>query len=70
MSYLALLLINRHVPLRTSLKNEKLGMNISEHRASMELLELLTSMKAQEDQGRFEKPVPEEPFTEVGQIAQ
>lgn len=69
-SYFLFKLINRFIPLRISAENEKIGMNISEHRASTELLDLLTSMKAQENQGKFEQPVPEEPFTEVGQIAQ
>lgn len=62
-------LINRFIPLRISVENEQVGMNISEHRASTELLDLLTSMKHQENQGKFEKSVLEEPFTEVGQIA-
>lgn len=69
LSYLILRCINALTPLRTSLHNEQVGMNISEHRASTELIDLLTSMKTQENLGKFEQPVPEEPFTEVGQIA-
>lgn len=61
--------INRLTPLRVSNKNEMLGMNISEHRASTELIDLLSSMKTQEDKRDFAAKVPVEPFTEVGQIA-
>lgn len=68
-SYSLFRLINHLIPLRIALDKEKVGMNISEHRASTELIDLLSSMKVQEDRGKFEEPVPEEPFTEVGQIA-
>ena len=62
------LIVNKVIPLRTSLHNEQIGMNISEHRASTELLDLLTSMKTQENLGKFEQPVPEEPFTESDKL--
>lgn len=68
-SYFIFKLINKFSPLRVSNKNETLGMNISEHRASTELIDLLSSMKIQRSKGEFSEPVPEEPFTEVGQIA-
>lgn len=69
LSYLILTLINRFYPLRVSAEKEHQGMNISEHRASTELIDLLTNMHRQETQGHFSDPVPVEPFTEVGQIA-
>ncbi len=68
-SFVLFSLINHVLPLRISAEKELVGMNISEHRASTELIDLLSSMKDQEDKGQFEQPVPEEPFTEVGQIA-
>ncbi|GLS90476.1 hypothetical protein GCM10007916_15430 [Psychromonas marina] len=68
-SYLLLKIINIFAPLRVSDVNETLGMNISEHRASTELISLLDSMHIQQAQGDFSVSVPEEPFTEVGQIA-
>lgn len=68
-SYIALYLINRFLPLRVTPKQELEGMNISEHRATTELIDLLSSMKVQAKEGDFAKPVPVEPFTEVGQIA-
>ncbi|MDC8830958.1 ammonium transporter [Alteromonas gilva] len=68
-SWLALYLINRKFPLRVSAHEEYVGMNITEHNAKTELLDLLNSMDTQEKEANFSQPVPEEPFTEVGQIA-
>lgn len=68
-SYVLFRIINNFIPLRVSGKNETLGMNISEHRASTELIDLLDSMRVQQREGEFTVPVPVEPFTEVGQIA-
>ncbi|MEM0911484.1 MAG: ammonium transporter, partial [Pseudomonadota bacterium] len=68
-SFVVLYLINRFYPLRVSRYSEMVGMNISEHGVTTELIDLLDSMKKQESQGKFSKPVKEEPFTEVGQIA-
>ncbi|MDC0611406.1 ammonium transporter [Vibrio sp.] len=68
--YVCLRLVNRFIPLRVSLKDEKIGMNVSEHHSATELLDLLVSMQAQQKEGDFSQPVPEEPFTEVGIIAQ
>lgn len=68
-SYALFKIINNFVPLRVSAKNETLGMNISEHRASTELIDLLSSMRLQQNKGEFTVPVPVEPFTEVGHIA-
>ncbi|WP_432453928.1 ammonium transporter [Agarivorans sp. QJM3NY_29] len=69
LSFILLLLVNRFLPLRVSAKDELQGMNVSEHRASTELIDLLNSMERQQQQGMFSTPVPVEPFTEVGQIA-
>ncbi|RDV28990.1 ammonium transporter [Alteromonas aestuariivivens] len=68
-SFAAILLLNRYLPLRVSARNEHLGMNVSEHRATTELLDLLSSMQSQAKRGNFSLSVPVEPFTEVGQIA-
>lgn len=69
LAWCGLKLINRFVPLRVSKRQEMLGMNITEHHATTELIDLLSSMQEQEELGQFDQPVPEEPFTEVGQIA-
>lgn len=67
--FVGLMLINKVHPLRVSAEYELQGMNVSEHRASTELVDLLNSMHSQETRGNFSEPVPVEPFTEVGQIA-
>ncbi|WP_286239376.1 ammonium transporter [Neptuniibacter halophilus] len=69
LSYLLLRLVNHYLPLRVTPKDEIKGLNITEHRASTELIDLLSDMEQQQNQGRFSTPVKEEPFTEVGQIA-
>lgn len=69
LAWLGLKLINRFVPLRVSAEQEYLGMNVTEHNATTELLDLLNSMGLQEQQANFSERVQEEPFTEVGQIA-
>ena len=68
-SYILLLILNMFVPLRVSAKAEIQGLNITEHNASTELIDLLSDMEKQQDLGNFATPVKEEPFTEVGQIA-
>ncbi|RBW43620.1 diguanylate cyclase [Psychromonas sp. B3M02] len=69
LSYLLISLLKRFIPLRVSVESEFQGMNISEHQASTELIDLLSTMHQQKEAGAFNKPVPVEPFTEVGQIA-
>jgi len=69
LSFILLWLINRFIPLRVSREDELQGMNVSEHHASTELIDLLDSMASQQRRGQFSDPVPVEPFTEVGQIA-
>lgn len=62
-------LINRVMPFRTSAEDEVAGLNISEHGASTELIDLLTNMSRHREQGDFSQKVEIEPHTEVGQIA-
>ncbi len=68
-SFSLILLLKRFVRLRVSEHDEDIGLNVSEHRASTELIDLLSSMKIQQSSRDYSKSVPEEPFTEVGQIA-
>ncbi len=63
-------IINRYYPLRASEEAERSGLNIAEHRVSTEVFDLLSSMNQQQQFANFSSPVPVEPFTEVGQIAQ
>ncbi|MCB5161084.1 ammonium transporter [Marinomonas sp. E8] len=67
--YAAMWLLNRVMPLRASREQEEQGLNVAEHKATTELFDLLTSMQYQQNHADFSTPVPEEPFTEVGQIA-
>lgn len=61
--------INYFIPARVSALDEMRGLNVAEHGATTETVELLGSMALQRKQGDFSKPVPVEPHTEVGQIA-
>lgn len=62
-------IINRVCPLRVSAEDEKIGLNVAEHGASTEILDLLSDMELQRASGDFSKQVEVEPHTEVGQIA-
>lgn len=68
-SLMALWVLNRLYPLRVTAKEERLGLNVAEHGASTEILDLLTEMEQQRRRGDFSQPVTCEPHTEVGQIA-
>ncbi len=65
----ALATTNRVSPLRVSRRDEYRGLNIAEHGASTELVDLLSDMNRHQKAGDFTGTVREEPFTEVGQIA-
>tara|TARA_Y100000780_G_scaffold130261_1_gene117233 strand:+ start:3439 stop:6828 length:3390 start_codon:yes stop_codon:yes gene_type:complete len=69
LTWLLLRVINRFWPMRVTPEDELAGLNVSEHGARTELIELLEAMAAHQREGRFERDVPVEPFTEVGQIA-
>ncbi len=65
----ALRALNRLYPLRVSAENERLGLNVSEHGAKTETLELFQVMERQAGSGDMSLRAPVEPFTEVGHIA-
>ncbi|MEF1290156.1 ammonium transporter, partial [Vibrio sp. M260118] len=67
--YSVLFLLNKRIPLRVSVADEEKGMNVAEHNAATEMLDLLVSMKKQKDSADFSRQVPEHPFTEVGLVA-
>ncbi len=54
--------------LRVTEEEELLGLNLVEHGATNEVLELMTEMDRRSD-GNFSTHVHEEPGTEAGQIA-
>lgn len=62
--------INRIRPLRVSAADERLGLNISEHRARNDLFELFTVMDRQAQTGDLSLRAPDEPFSDVGMIGQ
>ncbi|HEX2621150.1 MAG TPA: ammonium transporter, partial [Phototrophicaceae bacterium] len=62
--------INRFFKLRVTDVDEQIGLNISEHGASNELLDLFNVMDEQTRTGDLSLRAPVEPFTEVGQIAE
>ncbi len=68
-TYLILKQLDRWIPLRVSRADEMIGLNISEHNASSEMLVMFNVMDAQSKTGDLSLRVPEEPFTIVGQIA-
>ncbi|WP_269537369.1 ammonium transporter [Cerasicoccus fimbriatus] len=55
--------------LRVTPEQEHAGLNVSEHGASTELVDLITEMDQQRRAGSFDHQVHVEPHTEVGQIA-
>ena len=70
LSYGLFLLINRFFPLRVTAEDERIGLNVSEHGATTELLDMFRTMDSQARTGDMTLRVPVEPFTEVGQIAE
>ncbi len=69
-TYLIMSIINRVSPLRVSEDNERLGLNISEHRARNDLFELFEVMENQSITGDLSLRAPAEPFTDVGMIGE
>jgi Amt family ammonium transporter len=63
-------LYNRRYPLRIDPEGERIGLNVAEHDASTEILDLLSDMDRQRRANDFSQPVNVEPNTEIGQIAQ
>ena len=61
---------NSLTPLRVAVEQEEVGLNVSEHGATTELLDFFRVMDDQSRTGRLDLRVLVEPFTEIGQIAQ
>jgi Amt family ammonium transporter len=69
LTYLILRIISRYTTMRVTAEDEHIGLNISEHGASTELVDLFRVMDEQAKSGDLSLRAPIEPFTEVGQIA-
>ena len=67
--YAVLYALNKLIPLRVSEEDERIGLNVAEHDASTDLVELVSEMHDHRAKGDFKMPVTVEPHTEVGQIA-
>ncbi|MDY6806711.1 MAG: ammonium transporter [Cyanobacteriota bacterium] len=70
LAYPVLLIANKFYSLRVSPADEDIGLNVSEHRAKTEILDLFKVMDSQAKTQDLSLRVPVEPFTEVGQIAE
>lgn len=62
--------IDKIYPLRVSAEAEHVGLNVSEHGATTELVELFQAMDEQAASSDLSVRMPVEPFTEVGLIAE
>jgi Amt family ammonium transporter len=69
LGWLLISLLNRVVPLRISAEGERIGLNVAEHGASTEIIDLLNEMTRHSGEGDFTSQLDFQPFTEVGQIA-
>ena len=69
LTYLILSNLNRIFPLRVSLEEEEIGLNVAEHNAKTEVYELFQVMDQQAKHQDYSLRVPESPFTEAGKIA-
>jgi len=67
--FLALRTIGSRFNLRVSEEEERLGLNVVEHGASTDLIDLLDQMGKHRESGRLDEGIEVEPNTEVGQIA-
>ena len=61
--------LDRYWPLRVRRKEEHIGLNVAEHGAVSDLVDLFTLMRRQERTGDLKLRAPVELFTPVGQIA-
>ena len=69
-AWLFLRFLTPHNWLRVTPEDERTGLNVAEHGARTELIDLLEAMENQRQSGDLSHRVPAETFTEVGQVAQ
>jgi Amt family ammonium transporter len=68
-TYLIFRVVNVVYPLRVSAEAEEIGLNVSEHGAVTESLQLLQVMQHQQQTGDTSLRAAVQPFSEIGQIA-
>ncbi|NER28041.1 MAG: ammonium transporter [Symploca sp. SIO1C4] len=69
LTWIVLNVANLFFSLRVDAEDERLGLNVSEHRAQTEIYDLFNIMEYQAQTQDLSLRVPVEPFTEVGLIA-
>ncbi len=69
-TFILLKMIDWIFPLRINEEEEQIGLNVSEHKATTEIYDLLTVLSDQKKSTDLSLRAPVEPFTEIGQIAQ
>jgi Amt family ammonium transporter len=67
--FLCFKLLNLAIPMRVDEEGEHVGLNVAEHGASTEIVDLLTDMARHSAEGEFTQRIAVQPFSEVGQIA-
>ena len=70
LGFIIIWLVNKRFSLRVDREGELIGLNVAEHGASTEILDLLAEMDVQSRADDYSQPVTVEPHTEIGQIAQ
>ncbi len=70
LTYIVFWLYNNWRPIRVSIAEERMGLNVAEHGATNEMTEMFLVMDEQVRTGDLTLRVPVEPFTQVGQIAE
>lgn len=68
--FAGLWLLNRFRPLRVTVEQERIGLNVVDHDASSALHDVLAHMDAQRRSSDFHLPAPVEPETDAGAIAE
>lgn len=68
-SYVLFAAVNRVLPFRVSARDERIGLNVAEHKATTSLLDLITQMDNQARMGDFSRAIEVEPETEASRIA-
>ncbi|MEM7258114.1 MAG: ammonium transporter, partial [Pseudomonadota bacterium] len=69
MTYIILRAAGLLIPLRVSAHDETVGLNISEHNESTDLIDLMSNMDSVANAGVLDRRVAVDPHTEVGAIA-
>ena len=69
LAFISLKIVNAIHPMRVSSVDEDAGLNIAEHGASTQIFDLYSKMESQAETGDLSVRLPEDHFTEIGQIA-